>query len=128
MKGLAIAVLLACVLLCGAAKKKKQLSIQVMETSARRGEETISLDGRVRNSGDRPIQKLILLFDFIAPGGAVISTQQFPVEESVLEPGTDTVFRAKLNDNVRAVRYRVGATDSVGREFLVSNPGPYVIE
>jgi hypothetical protein len=129
MRRVAIAVLLACVLLCGAARKKRQLAIEVLETTARRnGDGNISMDCRVRNSCDRQIDKLIVLFDFLAPGGAVISTQRFPVDEIRLEPGAESSVHAKLADQVRAVRYRVGATDSVGREFVVANAGPFVID
>jgi hypothetical protein len=130
MKRVVVFLLLLTVWAGGAEKKKKkaQYAIQIMETTALRGEETISLDGRVRNIGEKPIEHLIVLFDFLAPGGPVLTTQRFEVEEGLLEPGQEAVFRAQVTDPVRAVRYRLNATDRLGRDFQVTNPGPFVIE
>lgn len=110
-------------------KKGKLLAIEVVETSARRMTDgTIHLDGRVVNTGDRPIEGLVILFDFIAPEGRVISTKKFATDDEVLDLGHETAFQAKLADHVRAVRYRIGATDRVERDLRVARPGPYVIE
>ncbi len=128
MKLLVLAILLLPV--CGGAadKKKKQLEIEVVETTAQRENGLIALDGRVRNTGDKPIERLIILFDFLAPGGAVITTQRFNVDEEVLEVGKDATIRAQMVDHVRAVRYRVNAVDEAGHDLRVNKPGPYVIE
>jgi hypothetical protein len=126
MKRLILLALLG-VCLSGAAKKK-QFEIQVVEATARRGEETIAVDAKVRNSGERRVENLIVLFDFLAAGNKVISTQQIPVDEEVLEPGQESLIQAKLRDHVRAVRFRVNATDKLGHDFQVLSPGPYVIE
>ncbi|MCL4402926.1 MAG: hypothetical protein M1436_09740 [Acidobacteria bacterium] len=110
------------------AGKKKQFEIGVEETVAQRGDQTISVDARVRNTGDRAIEALILVFDFMAAGNQVITTQQIPVDDEVLEPGKETVVHAKMRDEVRAVRYRVNATDKAGHDMAVRKAGPYVIE
>jgi hypothetical protein len=130
MKRVVIVMLLLTVWAGGAEKKKKkaQYAIQVVETTAHRGEETISLDGRVRNTGEKSIERLVVLFDFLAPGGPVLTTQRLEVDEAVLEPGQEATFRAQVTDPVRAVRYRLNATDREGRDFQVSNPGPFVVE
>jgi hypothetical protein len=116
--------------LSGADKKKKNKppDITIVETSARRTEGRVALDGRIRNSGEKPIQGLVLLFDFLAPGSLVITTQKAPIDEEMLEPGKESVFRVELNDPVRAVQYQLNAVDRVGRELKVANPGPFVIE
>ncbi|MFB3826392.1 MAG: hypothetical protein ACE15B_06465 [Bryobacteraceae bacterium] len=124
-----LAVLLAVVCLSGAdKKKKKQPEIRVVETMARRDQQLIALDTRVQNTGDQPIQALILLFDFQAAGGAVISTQKTNIEEPVLEPGAEALVRVQLRDHVRAVRYRLQAVDEAGHDIKVLNAGPFVIE
>ncbi len=123
-----VAALVVVVCLSGADKKKKQPEISVVETIARRGQQLIALDARVRNTGDKPIEALILLFDFQAAGGAVISTQKTPVEEPVLAPGDEALVRVQLRDHVRAVRYRVQAVDEAGHDIKVLNAGPFVIE
>src|SRR5436189_813535 len=57
-------------------KKKKPPDVEIIEATARRGESKISLDGRLRNSGEKPIKALMLLFDFMAPGRQVVTTQK----------------------------------------------------
>src|SRR5258708_18062230 len=68
VKTLQIVLVLALALTSTAAgKKKKPPDVQIVEASARRGESKVSLDGRLRNSGEKPIKALILLCDFMAP-------------------------------------------------------------
>src|SRR5258706_11401484 len=57
--------------LSGAEKKPKPPDIQVLEASAHRGETRISLDGRIRNSSEKPIKQLTIVFHFMAPGKQV---------------------------------------------------------
>ena len=109
-------------------KRKPQYAMQVLETSARRGVDMIAMDGRVRNIGEKPVKGLVILFDFLGTDGQVVTTQRFEVDQDIVEPGQDATFRGKLMDPVRAVRYRMNATDSLGRDFKVSNPGPFVID
>jgi hypothetical protein len=71
---------------------------------------------------------LILLFDFMAPGKAPLSTQRYSVEEPVLEPGAEASFKVQLVDPVRAVQYRLKATDRLARDLRVANAGPFAIE
>src|SRR5437660_1190187 len=47
-----------------AQKPKKVPDIEVLEAKAHRGEDKISLDGRVKISGEKPLKGLILAFDF----------------------------------------------------------------
>jgi hypothetical protein len=131
MRRILIAALLVAVGLAGAnkkEKKKKQFEIQVLETTARRAEGIISVDARVRNVGDRPIEELILLFDIMAAGEQVISTQKTPVDDEELAAGAETSVHVQMRDAVRAVSYRVNATDRAGHDFNVLKSGPYVIE
>lgn len=114
----------------GAEKKKKKnpWAIEVVEVSAHRGSGSVTVDGKVRNVGDRPIEKLVVLFDFIGPSGGVVTTQRLEIDEPLLDPGEEAVFRGEVTDPVRAVRYRVNATDKLQRDFNVTNPGPFVVE
>lgn len=122
---------IAAVSLSGADNKKKKTKppdIEIVETTARRSEGRIALDGRIRNSSEKPIQGLVLLFDFMAPGSLVITTQKASIEEEVLGPGKESVFHLQLQDPVRAVHYRLNAVDEAGRDLKVANAGPFVIE
>lgn len=125
--GVVLAVALA-FSLRAADKKKKPPDLQVLEASARRGDGKIAVDGRVRNTSEKPMKVLILLFDFLAPGKLVITTQKAPVEEELLAPGKEAVFRVELKDPVRAVAFQINAADEAGHDFRVANPGPFPIE
>jgi hypothetical protein len=112
----------------GADKKSKPPDIEVLEASAHRGETTISVDGRIRNSGEKPIKELTLLFNFMAPGRQVVTTQKGRIEEEILEPGQEAAFHMELNGPPRSVRFEIGAADGAGRDLRVGKPGPFVIE
>lgn len=114
----------------GADKKKKQKppDLEVVETSVHRTAETVVLSGRVRNSGEKPIRGLILLFDFMAPGRQVVTTQKAPIDEEMLDPGKESTFRFETNDPPRSVEIQLNAQDASGRDLRVEKPGPYPIE
>src|SRR5215467_13483278 len=93
-----IVTILAAGALCGAEKKPKPPDVEVLEASAHRGETRISLDGRVRNTGEKQIKKLTIIFHFMAPGKQVITSQSAAVDEELLAPGEESVFHMELND------------------------------
>lgn len=111
-----------------AKKPPKQPDIQVIEIAARRAEGNITLDGRVRNTGLKPIQGLTLIFDFLAPGKLVITTQKTTIEDEILEPGKEAAFHAIMVDAVRAVKCQMSAIDEGERDLRVENSGPFPIE
>jgi hypothetical protein len=119
-------------LLSAADKPRKQPSgpprIEVMEMSVSREDRDLVVEGRVRNAGQRPIRKLVLIFQFLAPGKETIAKGRGPAEEDVLEPGQSHEFRYHLPDNARAVWLLLKAEDATGDEPRVIKPGPYPIE
>ena len=115
-------VLLAGVLSLPAADKKpkgrKPPDLEVLEVKARRTEGRVMLDGRVRNSGEKTLTGVVLIFDFLAPGKVPITTQKTTVDEENLEPGRDAVFRAEMVDPVRAVECVLSAAEDQGGRDL----------
>ena len=95
----------------GADKKPKPPDIEVLEASAHRGEARISVDGRVRNSGEKPIKELTLLFHFMAPGKQVVTTQKGRIEEEVLGGGAGS-----------CVPYGTECPTALGMGGLVQSP------
>ena len=129
MKTLQIVLVFALALTSTAAdRKKKPPDVQIMEASAHRGESKVSLDGRLRNSGEKPIKALMLLFDFMAPGRQVVTTQKAPIDEELLEPGKEAAFHMELNAPPRSVEFQINAADGSGRELRVAGAGPFPIE
>ena len=117
--------------LCFAAtgqRKKKAADVEVIETRARRVEGKITLDGRVRFTGERPVHGLVMVFDFLSPEHEVVTSQKTKVADDVVRAGQEASYQTVLVDPVRAVTYQVRASDAGDRELRVANAGPYPIE
>jgi hypothetical protein len=109
-------------------RKKKPADVEVMETRARRVEGKITLDGRVRFTGERPARGLVIVFDFLSPEHEVVTSQKTQVADDVVRAGREASYQTVLVDPVRAVSYQVRACDAGERDLRVANPGPYPIE
>ena len=125
------AVILTAILLLtlsGADKKKKPPDIQIVECNSRRDDGRITFDGRVRNTGEKTITGLILLFDFLSSDKILLTTLKGPVDDEVLEPGKDANFHLESDAPPRAIRYQLNAVDHGGRDLRVANAGPFAID
>ena len=120
---------LAAVCLCvQAADKKKPPDIQVVDIKAVRENDQVLLDGRVRITGLKRIQHLMLTFEFRAAGKGVVSSKNVLAEENVLEPGDETAFSAQSECPPKAFEYKIRAFTGGRVELDVANPGPYPIQ
>ncbi len=120
--------LLAAVILSLCAFAKKPADVEVLETKARRVEGRITLDGRVRFTGERPTRGLVIIFDFLSPEREVVTSQQTQVADGVVRAGQEASYQTELVDPVRAISYQVRAVGAGERDLRVANPGPYPIE
>jgi uncharacterized protein (DUF58 family) len=120
-------------MLAAAGKKARRRSrtwIEMVELTIRRVPEdgTVSVEGRVRNSGERPIRGLYVVFHVLAPGGEEVARQRGNVEDDPFEPGQEYEFHWQMKDPVRGVAVQVAARDAGGFEVEVQKAGPYTIE
>ena len=109
-------------------KARKGADIQILETKAVREGANISVDGKVRVVGDKPLRGLLIIFDFLSPEKAVVTSQSAIIDEDTLVPGREGVFHSEMADSARAVRYTIRAFDMHEKELRVYNPGPYPVE
>jgi len=133
MRFAAIALLLVSLFTLAAQQKQKQKQkkppdVQVLETRARREDTRITLDGKVRVTGDKPLKGLVSGLDFRSPEKEVVTTQKTVVEEETLEIGREGAYHVEMADTARAVRYEIRAFDFHEKELRVSNTGPFPIE
>ena len=124
--------LLLLALPAGAAKQKskapKAPNLEAVEVVARRAPGEIHFDGRVRNTGDKPLIGLILIFKLRNDDGGVVTEQRGELDQKVLDPGEEAVFRMGTRDAPRAVSVTIDATDNRRMDLEVGRNGPFPIE
>jgi hypothetical protein len=129
MRVLTIAVLCLALFAANAQQKgKKAADVQILDTKAVRDAGKISVDGKVRVTGEKPLHGLVIVFDFRSPEKEVVTSQKAVIDEDTLETGREGVFHSEMADSARAVRYTLRAFDVHEKELRVANPGPYPVE
>jgi hypothetical protein len=88
----------------------------------------INIDGTVRNSGERTIERLVLSFHFFDTEHKPVTTLKLEIDDETIDPGEDTEIHAAANEPPRAVSMEVTAADRSEKDLKVVNPGPYRIE
>ena len=106
----------------------KPPDVEILEASAHRGERNISVEGRIRNTGEKPIRQLVLSFTFLAPGKQPLTTQKGEIDEELLNKGQEASFHMELQAPPRSVEFTIDASDSAGHLFRVGKAGPFPIE
>jgi hypothetical protein len=114
--------------LCAAVAQKKPADVQILETKAVRETTKISVDGKVRVTGEKQLRGLVIVFDFRSPEKEVVTSQKAVIDEDTMEAGREGVFHSEMADSARAVRYTIRAFDMHEKELRVANPGPYPVE
>lgn len=116
------------------AQKKKPAyrgpEVELLSASARLEDGRLNLDGRVRNTGDRPIIKLIVIWEILDSDKRVLTRQQGPVEPAEVAPGEECEVQAQIASHARAISFRVSFEDGSGRELRTNEKknGPFHIE
>ncbi|MBZ5724907.1 MAG: hypothetical protein LAP87_07910 [Acidobacteriia bacterium] len=107
---------------------KKPPDVQILEAKVRRIEQKITLDGRLRATGEKPVQGLVIFFDFLSAEGQPLTSQRTGIDEEVLASGEEAAFHAETAAPPGAVKCRIRAFDEHERELRVANSGPFIIE
>lgn len=126
----ALAALLVLASLLSAAPKKRKApvaEVEVIRASAKRVENRIELDGKVKNRGEVPIQGLVLHFELLSTGMKPISVRNGPAD-TFIDAGNECAYLFQMKDEPRAVHFRILATDGRSGDLTVIAPGPYVIQ
>jgi hypothetical protein len=110
-------------------KSKKPPEIELVECAVGRQADLIVLDGKVKNVTDHPIKGLQLLFDFISPEKAVITTKRGALEAEILEAGEEAEFHSQIEPPARATHCQVSFEDSGGKVLRAEGRlGPFPID
>ncbi len=110
-------------------KPPKPPSLEILDITVRRTtERTVEIEGRIRNTGGKPLQKITIRFRVLAPDDATLTTQRGKLEPEILDPGEETEFHWQMREPARSVAVLVEASDIRDAELVVSKPGPYAID
>lgn len=121
--------LFAALILSAQDKKAKPPELEVSQVSCHRiDEQLIAVDGSVRNTGTKAQSRLLIIFEFFAPGKQSITIQKGSPDPDTVLPGDLVEFHLQLRAPARAVQIKIGAEDGNGRELRVGKAGPYPVE
>lgn len=110
-------------------RKGKTPELEFSQVAVRRiDEQLIAVDGSVRNTGPKVLNKVQIIFEFFAPGKQSITIQRGAPEPDTITTGDLVEFHLQLRAPARAVHVVLGAEDGSGRELRVGKPGPYAVE
>lgn len=124
-------VLLVASLSLGAQDKKKAPKppdMEVVSATARRSGDAIHFDGTVRNSGLKPLEKVLILVDVFAPNHKPMVQRKSLLEPEYLAPGDEAEFHLAMPDPGQLVTFELQAEDGKSRELRVAKNGPFPIE
>lgn len=127
----ALVLLLACGLIAAPqdqGKREGAPRVEILELSAARAENRLTVDGRVRNAWDRPLSKIVLIVELLDSDRKLIGQRRGALEEDLLEPGQETTFHFYVPLQPRSIQVRLAAEAARVTYVQVINPGPYPIE
>jgi Protein of unknown function (DUF2393) len=127
---LALSLLGTALLLGQNANKKtpKPPDLEILEVTAVRHGDQIHVDGRVKNAGVKPLEKVVVVVDFFAPNRKPMVSKRGPVDAEVLEPGEEADFKLAMNDPGQLVSIELQAVDRRERDLRLSKSGPFSID
>ena len=113
-----------------AAQKKPQRKpdVQFLKITTVRQGGTITFEGDVKVTGERPVTGLVMQLEFFESRRVLLTMQKIEVEEGTLNPGEEKHFSVQGNDVPRAVSFRISAVDRTGRDLNVAGAGPHPLD
>jgi hypothetical protein len=111
--------------------KKEQLKpavIEVVEATAHRDQNNLNIDGHIRNTGERPAAKLVIVVDILDSDKQPLTTMKGGSEPESIDPGAEGEFHAQMPGPPRAVFFRMSFEEAGGRDLKGVNEGPFTIE
>lgn len=116
--------------LCSAPNKKSKKAPDAVVESIRlvREGQTITIDGRVKNTGEKPINGMVLIIEFFGPNKDSLTIQNGPIESPLVSPGEEAEFLLQVAAPPRAVEVKIEAQDKSGKDLRIEKNGPFSIE
>jgi hypothetical protein len=112
-------------------KKKQKLrdaEIEVYDVAVRHEQDRMTIDARVRNTGEKPARNLTIFYEVLDSDRSVLTRQKGGIDEAELEPRQEAEVHAQMHFHARAVYVRLEFEDGSGRNLKAANVGPFTIE
>lgn len=109
-------------------KPPKPPDLEILEIAASRRGDNIHVDGKIKNTSAKPLEKVMIIVDFFAPNRKPMVSKRGPVEAEVLEPGEETEFQLAMSDPGQLVQIELQAVDRRERDLRLSRTGPFSID
>jgi hypothetical protein len=106
----------------------KPPDVSVLEIKVLRDHKVLSVEGAIRNTGEKPLRGVVLYFVFLDADAHMITRKSTRVVGGNIQPGEESEFLGQTPDSTRAVQVRLEAEDKDGKVLTVDKPGPYDIE
>jgi hypothetical protein len=106
----------------------KPAVIEVMEVAAHRDPTQLNIDSKLKNTGERIANELVVIVDVLDSDKRTLTTQTGGSEPASLEPGQEGEFHAQMPLPPRAVYVRFSFEETGGRYLKATNTGPFAIE
>jgi len=102
--------------------------LEILEVTATRHGSDIHVDGKVKNTSPKPLEKVNIIVDFFAPNRKPMVSKRGPVEADLLQPGEEADFQLAMSDPGQLVHIELQAIDRRERDLRLSRTGPFPIE
>lgn len=116
--------------LCSGQEKHKSAPaiLEIGGFKAQRTGETISYEGRARNSGETTVRGVKLFFVLLDPDEKVLTRRGGALEPDELPPGGEAEIAFEMPWTARAVWVKIEAKDARTNDLKVTGAGPYEID
>ena len=106
----------------------KPAAIEIVEVTAHRDPTQLNIDSKVKNTGERIANEIVVIVDVLDSDKRTLTTQTGGSEPASLEPGQEGEFHAQMPLPPRAVYVRFSFEETGGRYLKATNTGPFAIE
>ena len=106
----------------------KPAEFEIVEFHATKTGDTVSLEGRIKNLGERTAYQLKLVFSELNGKGKVVMSRPGMLEENALEAGQEAPFAFEMPLEASAASVRIEVIGMDTRPRITKNGGPHPIE
>ena len=110
------------------APQPKPPVIEVVEATAHRDQAQLNIDGKLRNTGERTANEVVILVDVLDSDKRPLTTQKGESDPASIEAGEEGEFHAQMPLPAKAVYFRFSFEESGGRYLKATNTGPFTID